>query len=58
MIIALTICMADGVLTSSLEQTWYKLFFSMQALPKNRGACIDTGFGRGTTALEAILMVG
>ena len=36
--------MADGVLTSSLEQTWCKLFFGMQALPKNRGACVDTWF--------------
>jgi hypothetical protein len=33
--------MADEVLTSSLEQIWCKLFFGMQALPKNRGACVD-----------------
>ena len=33
--------MADGVFTSSLEQIWYKLFFSTLALPKNRGACVD-----------------
>ena len=33
--------MADGVLTSSLEPTWYKLFFGTLALPKNRGACVD-----------------
>ena len=33
--------MADGVLTSSLEPTWYKLFFGTLAMPKNRGACVD-----------------
>ena len=33
--------MADGVLTSSLEQAMCKLFFGTQALPKNRGACVD-----------------
>ena len=40
--------MADGVLTSSLEQTWCKLFFGIQALPKNRGACVDTWFWHNT----------
>jgi hypothetical protein len=41
-LIALSTCkMADGVLTSSLEPTWYKLFFGTLALPKNRGACVD-----------------
>ena len=40
--IALSTCkVADGVLTSSLEPTWYKLFFGTLALPKNRGACVD-----------------
>ena len=33
--------MVDGVLASSLEQTWYKLFFGTLALPKNKGACVD-----------------
>ena len=42
-LIALRICrMANGVLTSSLEPTWYKLFFGTLAMPKNRvGACVD-----------------
>ena len=39
--------MADGVLTSSLEQTPCKLFFGTQVLPKNRGACVDTRFWHG-----------
>ena len=39
--------MADGVLTSSLEQAMCKLFFGTQALPKNRGACVDTRFWHG-----------
>ena len=39
--------MADGVLTSSLEQTEYKLFFGTQALPKNKGACVDIRFWHG-----------
>ena len=40
--IALSTCkVADGVLTSSLEPTRYKLFFGTLALPKNRGACVD-----------------
>ena len=43
--IALSTCkVADGVLTSSLEQAMCKLFFGTQALPKNRGACVDTRF--------------
>ena len=33
--------MVGGVLTSSIEQRWCKLFFGMQALPKNRGAYVD-----------------
>jgi len=33
--------MANGVLTSSLEPTWYKLFFGTLVMPKNRGACVD-----------------
>ena len=37
----------DGVLTSSLEQAMFKLFFGTQALPKNRGACVDTRFWHG-----------
>ena len=37
-VISLRRCrMADGVLTSSLEPTWYKLFFGTLAMPKNRG---------------------
>jgi hypothetical protein len=39
--------MAAGVLTSSLEQTPCKLFFSTQVLPKNRGACVDIRFWHG-----------
>ena len=36
--IALSTCkVADGVLTSSLEPTRYKLFFGTLPLPKNRG---------------------
>ena len=36
--IALSTCkVVDGVLTSSLEPTRYKLFFGTLALPKNRG---------------------
>ena len=47
-LIVLRICkMADGVLTSSLEQAMRKLFFGTQALPKNRGACVDTRFWHG-----------
>lgn len=42
--------MADGVLTSSLEQTPCILFFGMQALPKNRRACVDIGFWQGAKA--------
>ena len=45
MFIALRICMADGVLTSSLEHTWYKLFFGIQVLPKNRGHVLTLVFG-------------
>ena len=37
--------MADGVLTLSLEQSWYKIFFGMQALPKNRGHVLTPVFG-------------
>jgi hypothetical protein len=37
--------MADGVLTSSLAKRWSKLFSDTQALPENRGACVDTRFG-------------
>ena len=40
--------MADGVLTSSLEWTLCILFFGMQALPKNRGACVDNWFWQYT----------
>ena len=40
--------MADGVLTSSLEWTLCILFFGMQALPKNRGACVDNWFWQNT----------
>ena len=39
--------MADGVLTSSLEQATCKLFFAIQVLPKNRGAYVDTRFWHG-----------
>ena len=47
-LIVLSICkMANVVLTSSLEQAMCKLFFGTQALPKNRGACVDTGFWHG-----------
>ena len=41
LIVLRTCKMVDGVLTSSLEQTWYKLFFGTLALPRNRGACVD-----------------
>ena len=51
-IIALRICMADGVLTSSLGRTWCKLFFGTQALPKNRGACVDTSFWHSDEHVE------
>ena len=37
--------MADGVLTSSLEQAMCKLFFGTQALPKNRGHVLTPDFG-------------
>mgnify|MGYP005831581825 CR=1 FL=1 len=40
--------MANGVLTSSLEWTPCILFFGVQALPKNRGACVDTWFWQDT----------
>ena len=40
--------MADGVLTSFLEWTLCILFFGMQALPKNRGACVDNWFWQYT----------
>lgn len=36
--------MADGVLTSSLEQTLCILFFGVHVLSKNRGACVDIRF--------------
>ena len=37
--------MADGVLTLSLEQTWYKLFFGIQVLPKTGGHVLTLVFG-------------
>ena len=37
--------MADGVLTSSLEQIHCKLFFGTQVLPKNRGHVLTPDFG-------------
>ena len=37
--------MADGVLTSSLEQAMCKLFFGTRALPKNRGHVLTPDFG-------------
>ena len=40
--------MADGVLASSLERTPCILFFGVQALPRNRGACVDTWFRQDT----------
>ena len=46
MIIVLRICMADGVLTSSLERTWYKLFFGTQVLPKTGGHVLTPVFGK------------
>ena len=36
--------MSDGVLISSLKQTLCILFFGVQALPKNRAACVDIRF--------------
>src|SRR3954465_2491234 len=45
MIIALRICMADGVLTSSLEPIWCRIFFGTQVLPKNRGHVLTPVFG-------------
>ena len=47
LIVLSTYKMADGVLTSRLEQTSCKLFFGTQVLPKNRGACVDTRFFQG-----------
>ena len=37
--------MDNGVLSSSLEPTWYKLFFGMLASPKNRGHLLTPYFG-------------
>ena len=37
--------MADGVLTSSLDQALCKLFFGTQTLPKNRGHVLTPDFG-------------
>src|SRR4051794_36880377 len=45
MTIALIIFMADGVLTSSLEPTWCKIFFGTQVFPKNRGHVLTPVFG-------------
>ena len=38
--------MANGVLTSSLEQAMRKLFFGTQVLPKNRGHVLTPNFGK------------
>ena len=47
--IALSTCkVADGVLTSSLEPTRYKLFFGIQALPKTGGHVLTLENGIST----------
>ena len=45
MIIALRICMANEVLTSSLEPIWCRVFFGTKVLPKNRGHVLTPVFG-------------
>ena len=44
--------MSDGVLPSFLEQTWCKLFFGMQALPKIGGHVLTPDFGTMQNAVR------
>ena len=45
MSITLRIFMADGVLSSSLEPIWCRIFFDTQVLPKKGGHVLTLVFG-------------
>ena len=45
MTIALRVFMVDGVLTSSLEPIWCRVFFGTQVLSKNRGHVLTPVIG-------------
>ena len=45
-------CTANGVLTSCLNITLGKVFSGTQALPENRGACVDTWLWQDTDCNE------
>ena len=52
LVVLRTCKMADGVLTSSLEQAMRKLFFDTQTLPKNRGHVLTPDFGTSKNLIK------